>query len=198
MSQIGMEYNFAGSVLQCPICKHTHFEQEKTLLNSQSTPSEDTGQANESTDTYICTNCGYILWFLPTAINQPGHTYMFQERPLLCPLCGWQEFAVQQVVMSTRSATFMQFDWAQPDADIAICTRCGFMQWSLALETGRPGQTYEISGRQLTCIRCGQIHFRERQTLMKSKGTTTARFDWTDSTANNYVCVTCGTLQWFA
>ena len=55
-----------------------------------------------------------------------------------------------------------------------------------------------VNGKQLTCPICDGDHFRERKTLLNSRGATFFNFDWANEDAINYICADCGYILWFA
>ncbi|GCE12640.1 hypothetical protein [Tengunoibacter tsumagoiensis] len=190
MSQTGQSYTFAGQLLTCPICKQSSFEQESTLLHHE----ED---AQTPTDTYLCTICGYMLWFSPAEVDAPGQAYLLLNRPLQCAMCAHTLFHSSEILLNTRTAIFMQFNWATHHALNYICAHCGFIKWFFTEEVARPGKTYHVAHRQLTCQSCTRIAFRERETLLSSKSPTFPEADWTDQSTKNYICTTCGSIHWF-
>jgi hypothetical protein len=55
----------AGFELRCEICKNQHFWWRKAQLNTAVASFFDFDWANPSADCYVCSQCGYIHWFLP-------------------------------------------------------------------------------------------------------------------------------------
>jgi DNA-directed RNA polymerase subunit RPC12/RpoP len=46
-----------GNAIACPICRHGRFWMKQTLM-------PDLDWAAPAAETYICTRCGHVLWFL--------------------------------------------------------------------------------------------------------------------------------------
>ena len=53
-----------GKQLTCPICNNNNFYQRKTQLNTRGASLLGVDWANKNSQNYICSNCGYIFWFL--------------------------------------------------------------------------------------------------------------------------------------
>ncbi len=51
--------------------------------------------------------------------------------PLRCQVCGYGEFRHRRAQLNTATATFFNFDWANPSADCFICDDCGYVHWFL-------------------------------------------------------------------
>jgi hypothetical protein len=56
----------AGFELRCEICKHTKFLHRRAQMHSAVATFFDVEWATPSADCYVCANCGYVHWFLPT------------------------------------------------------------------------------------------------------------------------------------
>lgn len=52
--------------LKCVVCGHDKFSQQSAQLNTAVATFFNFDWANQSATCYICKNCGYIHWFLPT------------------------------------------------------------------------------------------------------------------------------------
>jgi C4-type Zn-finger protein len=52
-----------GRHLACPVCRHTQFYTREYLLNTRAATFFNFDWANKSALTYICEQCGHILWF---------------------------------------------------------------------------------------------------------------------------------------
>ena len=55
--------------LKCVVCDHKKFSQRSAQLNTAAATFFNFDWANASATCYVCKNCGYIHWFLPTTIN---------------------------------------------------------------------------------------------------------------------------------
>jgi len=53
-----------GKQLTCPICNNNTFNSRKTQLNTKGASFLGVDWANKNAQNYICSNCGYIYWFL--------------------------------------------------------------------------------------------------------------------------------------
>ena len=47
------------------MCGRDRFTERKSLLNTAGAELLGLGWANKEAYNYVCTQCGYILWFLP-------------------------------------------------------------------------------------------------------------------------------------
>jgi hypothetical protein len=56
----------------------------------------------------------------------------------------------------------------------------------------------EIKGSRLVCPICKCDRFRERSTLLNTRGLTFFGFDWANENAQNYICISCGHIFWFS
>ena len=50
-------------------------------------------------------------------------------KPLICPVCGHNEFWRRQTLMNTPGMTFFGVEWANKRADNLICDACGYIYW---------------------------------------------------------------------
>lgn len=48
---------------------------------------------------------------------------------LRCQVCGHGEFWRHDVMLHTRMASFLNFDWMNASATCAICDHCGYIHW---------------------------------------------------------------------
>jgi uncharacterized protein with PIN domain len=55
----------AGFSLRCEICKNELFWRRQAQLNTAVMSFFDLDWANPSAECYVCSQCGYIHWFLP-------------------------------------------------------------------------------------------------------------------------------------
>jgi DNA-directed RNA polymerase subunit RPC12/RpoP len=53
-----------GNAVACPICRHDRFRMKNTLMESRGMAILDVEWAAPSAETYICTRCGHVLWFM--------------------------------------------------------------------------------------------------------------------------------------
>jgi hypothetical protein len=63
------------------------------------------------------------------------------------------------------------------------------------LEDGSIGVT--VLGKPLMCAACGNDRYRERGSLLNSRGGEFFGFAWADQKATNFICTQCGYLHWF-
>jgi len=60
----GRSFEIKGKRLTCPFCGGTQFSTRKSLLNTRGATFLRLDWANRYATNYICTQCGYIQWFL--------------------------------------------------------------------------------------------------------------------------------------
>ena len=53
-----------GKRLTCVVCGGTHFHERNSLLNTRAATFFRLDWANKEAANFICTNCGYIFWFM--------------------------------------------------------------------------------------------------------------------------------------
>jgi len=53
-----------GHDLTCPVCQHDAFWNRKTLMNTPGMTFWGIEWANKEADNYVCSSCGYVMWFL--------------------------------------------------------------------------------------------------------------------------------------
>jgi uncharacterized protein len=51
--------------------------------------------------------------------------FRVREIPIVCPLCGHDEFDQRSMLMNTSGMTFLNMDWLNKSACALICKRCG-------------------------------------------------------------------------
>ena len=61
--------------------------------------------------------------------NATEHTINGSQ--LVCPICKHTKFWTRRTLMNTRGASFMNFDWANKEADNYVCDSCGYVIWFL-------------------------------------------------------------------
>ena len=54
-----------------------------------------------------------------------------------------------------------------------------------------------IKGNKLECPICHHDKFWTRETLMNTPGMTFFGLDWANKAAKNYICDSCGYVNWF-
>jgi len=59
------------------------------------------------------------------------------------------------------------------------------------------GEKVVIKGRALECYHCGSHHFDRREAQLHTAGMTFLKLEWLNKTAEVFVCVQCGRLEWF-
>ena len=194
--QNGDEHQVGGKLLACPICGQAHFQSNQTLMSTKGANFLGLDWTNPNADTYTCTQCGYILWFLPG--NTEGEEFDVHGQRLACTFCNHTSFSRRETLMSTRGATFMKMDWTNPKADNYICANCAHVLWFMQTIDNKAGHECEIAGYKLSCQMCHNTHFWTRETLMSGKGATFMGMDWAERTAVNYLCSQCAHILWFA
>jgi predicted nucleic-acid-binding Zn-ribbon protein len=58
-------------------------------------------------------------------------------------------------------------------------------------------QEYEINGKSLECLVCGNRNFRQRLAQLNTAGATFLGLDWANQSAHCFVCAECGYIHWF-
>jgi hypothetical protein len=58
-------------------------------------------------------------------------------------------------------------------------------------------KAYEVQGRQLKCLVCGHEEFWRREAQLNTTLATFFKLDWTNASANCFVCDRCGYIHWF-
>ena len=53
-----------GQPLHCLVCNHDHFYSRNAQLNTAGMEFMDLGWANQSATCFVCSECGYVHWFL--------------------------------------------------------------------------------------------------------------------------------------
>lgn len=54
-----------------------------------------------------------------------------------------------------------------------------------------------VAGKPLICAACGNDRYRERGSLLNSRGGELFGFAWADQKATNFICTKCGYIFWF-
>lgn len=54
-----------------------------------------------------------------------------------------------------------------------------------------------IEGKPLICAACGNDRYRERGSLLNSRGGEFFSVAWLDDKATNFICTKCGYIFWF-
>ncbi|WP_010249805.1 hypothetical protein [Acetivibrio cellulolyticus] len=55
----------------------------------------------------------------------------------------------------------------------------------------------KVNGYELVCPICKGKNFEKRSSLLNSRGMAFLGLDWASQSALNYICDTCGYIQWF-
>ena len=61
----GGQVTIAGKLLTCQFCGYDQFEGRQAQLNTAAASFFGFDWANASAECYVCSQCGYIHWFLP-------------------------------------------------------------------------------------------------------------------------------------
>jgi hypothetical protein len=54
-----------------------------------------------------------------------------------------------------------------------------------------------LDGKPLTCLVCGNQHYRERGFLLNTRSGEFLGLAWADEKASNFICTRCGYIFWF-
>jgi len=53
-----------GKVLECPVCENDRFWERRTLMNTPGLTFLGFEWANKKAQNLICSECGYVYWFM--------------------------------------------------------------------------------------------------------------------------------------
>jgi len=56
---------------------------------------------------------------------------------------------------------------------------------------------YELEGKPIRCLHCGQDRFAEGRAQLNTAGMTFLNLDWANRSATTLTCAECGRLEWF-
>lgn len=56
-------------------------------------------------------------------------SYIRADNPVICSHCGGQSFEKSSALLNSRGLTFLDLDWANAEADIFVCKKCGHIEW---------------------------------------------------------------------
>ncbi len=59
------------------------------------------------------------------------------------------------------------------------------------------GQVVTLRGKQLVCAHCGGNQYVSREAQLNTAFLTFLDLDWLNRTAEVFVCIACGRLEWF-
>ncbi|MGA3094953.1 MAG: DNA-binding protein [Bryobacteraceae bacterium] len=59
-----IEVQMDGRPLTCTVCGGAHFHERSSLLNTRAAAFFNVNWANKEATNYICTQCGYVFWFM--------------------------------------------------------------------------------------------------------------------------------------
>ena len=63
--------------------------------------------------------------------NDVPASYSTAGKNIKCQHCGNDKFTTRRAQLNTKGLTFLDLDWANPAADVLICSNCGFLHWFL-------------------------------------------------------------------
>lgn len=64
--------------------------------------------------------------------------YLVAGRNVVCGHCENEEFTSRPGLINTRGLSFFGFDFANREATILVCSRCGHLEWFLERPLSRP------------------------------------------------------------
>jgi hypothetical protein len=67
----------------------------------------------------------------------------------------------------------------------------------MGLFGSKEGEVFEVCGKPLKCQVCGEDKFFHRRAQLNTALATFFNFDWTNQSAECYVCDKCGYIHWF-
>src|SRR5438046_153631 len=106
----GDECQHTEQKLSCPICQCPYFSKSQTLLSTKGANFFGLDWTNPSADIYLCAQCSFILWFLPT-IDGEEEEVDIGSQMLTCTLCSHTGFWSRETLLSDKASTFLGFDW---------------------------------------------------------------------------------------
>ncbi len=65
------------------------------------------------------------------ANQKEGEPVSVRGNPLVCPICGNNEFWHRWTLMNTPGLTLFDLDWANRQAENFVCDECGHVMWFL-------------------------------------------------------------------
>ncbi len=63
--------------------------------------------------------------------NQEPITLTKADKPVVCPICTHDRFRSREALLNTRGMSFFNLDWANKEATVYVCDRCGYCLWFL-------------------------------------------------------------------
>lgn len=61
--------------------------------------------------------------------EQTAQQYEIKGKELVCPVCGEKKFLTRSSLLNTPGLSFLNFDFANKQADNYICNNCGYIMW---------------------------------------------------------------------
>ena len=180
--------------LVCPMCQQHHFIHDHIILSTEGLTFLKLEWADPIADTYTCTNCNHILWFMIEAIGHKGEPLTLLNQQVQCPRCQGTIFTERDALISATGTGHQQIDEIlSPGAANFICTRCGFIRWLVDPPKQDEDRPYTASGLSVTCTNCGQHRFLRREALLD----TVDKANHAHPSAETFTCTTCGCIEWF-
>ncbi|GAA3536300.1 hypothetical protein GCM10022234_36390 [Aeromicrobium panaciterrae] len=60
-------------------------------------------------------------------MTQDGRKVIVLDKPLVCNVCGNDEFLQREIKMQTTGMTFFDLDFLNESSDGVVCNRCGYV-----------------------------------------------------------------------
>jgi hypothetical protein len=84
-------------------------------------------------DAEVAAMAGFISGFKDGLSGGPeSRNFQVAGIPLVCSHCGGQEFDDGYALLNTTGLSFLGLDFANREANLLICDRCGLVQWFLS------------------------------------------------------------------
>ena len=74
---------------------------------------------------------GIIESFRQGYTGDDSQRFTVADVPVRCSHCGGEAFETGSALLNTTGLTFLQLDWANRNANLLICVRCGHVEWFL-------------------------------------------------------------------
>jgi hypothetical protein len=75
---------------------------------------------------------GFIEGFKQGLAGEPDPTrFEVSGKQVVCAHCQGSDFDCSTALLNTAGLTFLGFDWANREAHVLACKRCGAVQWFL-------------------------------------------------------------------
>jgi len=63
--------------------------------------------------------------------EKPAEQVFVKGKKLKCSKCGHDLFIHREALLNTKTASLLNFDWANKSANCYICDHCSYIEWFL-------------------------------------------------------------------